>query len=143
MFENLRSPSAPPTDLFGIIAHVRTRWRLKLALRGAACVLGIAFALFLIAAYGMEWLRFTTASIVASRVLLAVAFAASVYWFVMRPLGRRVTDEQVALYLEEHEPSLQAEIVSAVEASRGPAASSPLVKRLPNSSRVESLRSRR
>ena len=33
---------------------------------------------------------------------------------------RQATDEQVALYLEEHEPSLQAEIISAVEASRGP-----------------------
>ena len=33
------------SDLFGIIAHVRTRWRLKLALRGAACVLGVAFVL--------------------------------------------------------------------------------------------------
>ena len=37
----------------------------------------------------------------------------------MRPLLRRVTDEQVALYLEEHEPSLQAAIISAVEVERG------------------------
>ena len=29
-----------------------------------------------------------------------------------------MSDEQVALYLEEHEPSLQAEIISAIEASR-------------------------
>src|SRR5688572_31043835 len=100
MLENLRSHSTPPNDLFGIIAHVRTRWRLKLALRGAACVLGVAFVLFLLAAYGMEWLRFTTASIIASRVLLAVAFGLSVYWFLVRPLRRHVSDDQVALYLE-------------------------------------------
>ncbi len=36
----------------------------------------------------------------------------------MRPLFWHVSDEQVALYLEEHEPSLQAEIISALEASR-------------------------
>ena len=31
---------------------------------------------------------------------------------------QHATDEQVALYLEEHEPSLQAEIISAIEAGR-------------------------
>ena len=40
MLEYLRRRSTPPTDLVGIIAHVRTRWRLKLALRGALYVLG-------------------------------------------------------------------------------------------------------
>ena len=119
MLEYLRRRSTPPTDLVGIIAHVRTRWRLKLALRGALYVLGVAFALFLIAAYAMETVRFTGASIIASRVVLAVALAMSVFWFLVRPLRRKVSDEQVALYLEEHEPSLQAMLLSAVEASRG------------------------
>ena len=119
MLEYLRSRNTPPTDLVGIISHVRTRWRMKLALRGAVSVLGVAFALFLIAAYAMETVRFTGASIIASRVVLAVAFAVSVFWFLVRPLRRKVTDEQVALYLEEHEPSLQATLLSAVEASRG------------------------
>ena len=43
-----------------------------------------------------------------------------------------MTDEQVALYLEEHEPSLQAAIISAVEAERGSrrAQSPALVQRL-------------
>ena len=49
---------------------------------------------------------------------MAVALASLVGWFLVRPLFWRVSDEQVALYLEEHEPSLQAEIISAIEASR-------------------------
>jgi hypothetical protein len=117
MLEHLRSRSAP-TDLLGIIAEVRTRWRLKLALRGAVRVLAISLALFLIAAYTMEWARFNPVSIVAARVLLVVTLLTSVFWFLFRPLRRRVTDEQVALYLEEHEPSLQATLLSAVESSR-------------------------
>ena len=36
-------------------------------------------------------------------------------WFI-RPMRRRATDLQVALYVEEHEPSLQAAILSAVDA---------------------------
>ena len=61
MLDQLRR-STPPQDLFGIIAHVRNRWRMKLALRGAVRVLAVAFGLFFLAAYGLEWVRFTPAS---------------------------------------------------------------------------------
>jgi hypothetical protein len=43
---------------------------------------------------------------------------ASFYFFLVKPLRRRVTDDQVALYLEEKEPSLQTMLISAVESSR-------------------------
>src|SRR5687767_13091414 len=130
MFENMRR-STPPSSLLDIIGAVRSRWRLKLALRGAMCVAGVAVGLFLIAAYGMEWARFSTGSIVTARVLMAAALVASAWWFLVQPLRRRVTDEQVALYLEEHEPSLQATLLSAVEASRaGNPESAALVRRV-------------
>ena len=48
----------------------------------------------------------------ASLLLLT---ALTAYFFV-RPLWRRVSDQQVALYLEEHEPSLDTAILSAVSA---------------------------
>ena len=117
MLEYLRRASVP-TDLLGIIAEVRRRWRLKLALRGVVRVLAILLAFFLVAAALMQWDRFSPLSIVLARVALAVTVLASVYWFLFRPLRQRVTDEQVALYLEEHEPSLQATLLSAVESSR-------------------------
>src|SRR5688572_16036907 len=118
MLDYLRKRSTPPADLLEIIGEVRSRWRAKLVLRGVVRVTAIALALFLLAAYGMEWAKFTAVSIIASRVLIAVALAASVFYFLIRPLRRRVSDEQVALYLEEHEPSLQATLISAIEASR-------------------------
>ena len=118
MFDNLRRRSSSQTSLLDIISEVRTRWRMKLALKGALSVAAIAFGLFLLAAYGMEWARFSGASIIAARVVMLVVLAVSAYWFLFRPLRRRVTDEQVALYLEEHEPSLQATLLSAVETSR-------------------------
>ncbi len=58
---------------------------------------------------------------------------------------RQATDEQVALYLEEHEPSLQAAIISAVEAERGGSGSpfsATLVRRLVESA-VEKAREHR
>ena len=135
MLENsdyLRHGSSTSSDITRIISDVRTRWRLKLALSGVARIVGVAVALFVAAAYGMEWARFSPAAIITARVLLASAVVASIFMFLVRPLRRRVTDEQVALYLEEHEPSLQARLVSAVEARQegGAAVSAALVQRL-------------
>ncbi len=59
------------------------------------------------------------------------ALFAAAAWFLVRPLRRKVSDEQVALYLEEHEPSLQATLLSAVEASQhGRPESAALVQRV-------------
>ncbi len=131
MLEYLRRASMP-TDLLGIIAEVRRRWRLKLALRGVVRILAILLAFFLVAAILMQWDRFSPVSIVLARVLLAVTLLSSVYYLLFRPLRQRVTDEQVALYLEEHEPSLQATLLSAVESNRtgNTAESEALVKRV-------------
>ena len=53
-------------------------------------------------------------------LLILLAVLGLAFWFVVRPLLRRVTDEQVALYLEEHEPSLKASVLGALEAGRSP-----------------------
>src|SRR5687767_4982438 len=139
MRDTMRNPFGPhhpaadadaDSDLIGVIRQVRRRWRMKLALRGAAIVAALSVLVFLAAALGLESSRFAPGAIAAFRILLPVAMLVLVAVFFVRPLLRRVTDEQVALYLEEHEPSLQAEIISAVEASRQPGTSSTLVKRL-------------
>ena len=127
----LRRRSIPSSNLTDLISEARSRWRVKLALRGAAWVVGIALVLLLVAAYGLEWARFSASSILAARVLMGVALVAAIFYFLVRPLRRQVTDDQVALYLEEYDPSLQVALVSAVEASRGsPDASAALVQRL-------------
>src|SRR5688572_4960829 len=103
-----RQDPAPDADLLGVIRQVRRRWRMKLALRGAVTVAALTVAVFVTAAFGLESWRFAPGAILALRVMLPVALLALTGWFFVRPLLRRVTDEQVALYLEEHEPSLQA-----------------------------------
>src|SRR5690349_3914282 len=104
------------SELVAIIHQVRRRWRMKLALRGALAVVGLGVLVLLISAYGLESWRFTPPAIITFRVLVGVAFLGLVGYFFVRPLMRQATDEQVALYLEEHEPSLQAAIISAIEA---------------------------
>jgi hypothetical protein len=120
------------SDLVAVIHEVRRRWRMKLALRGAAIAAGCLALALVLSALTLQWLRFSAESIFAFRIALAVVVAMLGYLFLARPLLRRVTDEQVALYLEEHEPSLEAAIISAVEAERdGLSTQSPaLVRKL-------------
>ena len=59
------------------------------------------------------------------RIAVFSAFALLVAFWLVRPLRRRVTDLQVALYVEEHEPSLQAAILSAVDIGAASAAGAP------------------
>ena len=129
--------SDPGQELVHVIRRVRNRWRLKLAIRGLVLVVaGTLLALFL-SASGLEALRFSTPAIVTFRIAVLFVFAGLVYLALVRPLMRRVTDGQVALYLEERDPSLQAAILSAVEGSTtagaGPTGDGPspkLVERL-------------
>ena len=106
------------SELTGIIHDIRKRWRMKLGMRGAAFfVAGVALALVM-SAYGLERLKFSPGSIIAFRVaMIMIAGVLAGYFFVL-PQWRRVTDEQVALYLEECEPSLETAILSAIEAER-------------------------
>src|SRR5258706_6623374 len=118
MLDFLRNASTPPRDLLGIIRYVRARWRAKLAVKGAVRVFVASVVVFFALAYTMQWSRFTPESILFSRLALAAAIVITTYFFLLKPLRRRVTDDQVALYLEEKEPSLGTMLVSAVESSR-------------------------
>lgn len=105
-------------DVTDVIREVRAGWRRKLLVRGLLRVL-IAGALILIGAgVALEALRFTPASILTFRLVTIAALAAVAYWWIIRPFRARVSDEQVALYLEEHEPSLNNLLVSAMTAQR-------------------------
>ncbi len=121
-------------ELVGVIREVRNRWRLKLAVRGALVVVAGSLLAFLLSARGLEAFRFSTSSIVTFRILIFAIFAALAGFWLVRPLRRRVSDSQVALYLEEFDPSLEAALLSAVEATSAdttdPSHSPALVERL-------------
>src|SRR5689334_11526226 len=104
-------------ELVAVIREVRNRYRRRLAARGALIVLGGTVLALLLSASGLETLRFSPASIIAFRVLVFGVFALLGLYAFVRPLRRQVSDAQVALYLEERNPSLEAAILSAIEAT--------------------------
>lgn len=105
-----------------IVGQVRRRWRFKLLLRGLALTLAGALLTFLVSASTLEFLRFQPEAVVAFRVVLWLVAGFFLLRWIVWPLFRPISDERVALYLEEHEPSLQSRLLAAVESVRGGAA---------------------
>ena len=104
-------------DLVRIIHGVRRRWRARVALRGTTLLIGAIAAALLLGALLIEQYPESRTVLLSVRVGFYLAAAAALVRFLVLPLTRRVTDEQVALYIEEHDPALQAAILSAVEVS--------------------------
>src|SRR3954466_11640701 len=107
------------TELVDVIRQVRNRWRLRLALRGAVVVVAGTVLALLLSASGLESFRFSPPAIIAFRIVTVTVFVGLMFYGLVWPLRRRVTDAQVAMYLEECDASLEAAIISAVEATSG------------------------
>lgn len=105
-------------QLLRAVRQVRRRWRLKLVLRGLALTLAGTLLTFLVSASTLEFLRFQPEAVVAFRVVLWLVVALFLIRSVLWPLLRPVSDDRVALYLEENEPSLQSRVLTAVESTR-------------------------
>ncbi len=97
------------------LKNVRGRWRLKIIVRGIMAVLGATLLAVIVGTWIMDFYRFTPTVVTIVRVGVYACLAAVAWWYCVRLLARTIDDRQVALYLEEHEPSLDAALVSAVE----------------------------
>jgi hypothetical protein len=102
-------------DLLRIIRSVKWRWRAGMALRGLSIVAMIGVVAFVLSAYGMDRFRFNPTAVAVFRILVYSSLVAAAARFLIWPFRRRISDEQVALYLEEHEPSLKGHVVSGVQ----------------------------
>src|SRR5690554_613850 len=101
--------------LLDLIRAVRNRWRAKLILRGLAYTGAAALALFLVLSWVVSRSGLGLAAIIAFRVFGWGTVLAGAWYWLVRPLLRRPTDQQVALYIEEHEPTLRNALVSAID----------------------------
>jgi hypothetical protein len=109
----------PRTELVDVIRRVRNRWRGRLALRGAVIIVAGTVLALLLSASGLESFRFSAPAIITFRIVTVAVFVGLLCYGLVWPLRRRVTDAQVAMYLEECDPTLEAAIISAVEATAG------------------------
>ena len=101
--------------IFDVVRSVRWRWRTRQLLRGLVWVGGLTALVVFASAFALERLRFAPEWVIAFRYVTWGTLLVSAFIFLIRPLLKRVTDTQVALYLEEHEPSLEHSVVSALD----------------------------
>jgi len=105
-------------QLIRVVRYVRNRWRLRNVLKGVAFLILFGLVAFAVSAYGMEHFRYSVWSVRLFRVFTYLALLGLFLRFIYRPLSKRVNDEQVARYMEEHDPSLKEAISTAVEVGR-------------------------
>ena len=125
MFDNSAATRRPRQPCSTSSAEVRTRWRMKLALRGAVAVAGIASGCSSSPPTGWSG-RGSAARRSSPR--------ASRCWSCLRPRPtgscscRCGAESPTSRWrcISEHEPSLQATLLSAVESSRAATSRSPL-----------------
>ncbi len=103
-----------------VIRRVYRRWLARMILRGLGTSGAIAVLSALVGASMVSLARFADAAIFGARIGVSLLVAAAIYWFLVRPLKRRPSATQIALYLEEHEPSLRGAVLSAAEIYRKP-----------------------
>ncbi len=110
-----RSVGRERIELRNVVHTVRRRWRTRNFLRGILLsAVGGMSALLIVGVLIDRWTWGPkSATIIAA--LLYVGVAVVTFRTLIRPLFRKVSDRQVALYLEEHEPGLKAEILTAVD----------------------------
>jgi hypothetical protein len=117
-------------ELVAVIRTARRRWRLRVLLHGLAIV-GVGGVLAaVIAAWGADHFRFSPSALIAFRTLLWGTVAVLFVRFVLWPLRRRITERQIALYLEEHEPSLDGAVLGAMTSSEATGDSPVLIQRV-------------
>ena len=102
-------------DLLDTIRRVRGRWKLALVLRGAIITVAALLGLIALSAVGFAQYGFTPETVTALRIAVGAISVIVLAIAVVLPAIRRVSDERVALYIEEHEPALQSVLISAIE----------------------------
>ena len=113
--ESVHGLPSEQSQLLGVVRGVRNRYRAKRALRGAAITVAAGWAVLAAASYAMSVLKYTDAAVLWCRILAILAILAIAVRFILWPLRPKFGDNQVALYLEEHEKSLRATVITAVE----------------------------
>ena len=104
-------------QLIGIISAVRKRRNLLTVLRGLAITIAITAAMLVIAALAAYRFRFSTAALVSLRIFAVLSVIAAVYFALVRPLRRLVSDAQLARLVEEKHPGIEDRFVTALEFS--------------------------
>src|SRR5437867_4145819 len=101
------------------IREVRRKWRTQVLIRGISLFLVSSIALLVLGVWGADLFGFKPVAVWIMRILAGSAVIYVAARFICIPLSKRVSDVQVAQYIEEKYPHLEDRLVTAVEFGRG------------------------
>src|SRR3990167_6605486 len=104
------------------IRQIRRRLRLEVTARGLGACGVVALVATIAAVLGANAWRFSETAVSVATVALWLAVALAVFFFLARPLLRRLEDLRIARFVEENHPQLRDRLITAVElAEKSPA----------------------
>src|SRR5437868_496476 len=117
--------------LQNLLHRVRVRRRLLLTLRGLAISLGVVAVVLLLTGWTAHRYRYNGGALIVLRAGALLMVLASIYFALLRPLLKRISDARLARLIEEHSPGTEDRLVTAVEYLQDNHRISPaIVKRL-------------
>src|SRR5215210_1772883 len=107
----------PGNNLQDLLRRARSRRQLLLSLRGVAITLGVLAGLLLLTGWVAHRYRYNGSALIVLRVGALLMFLATIYFALVRPLLKRISDARLARLIEEHSPGTEDRLVTAVEYS--------------------------
>ena len=118
--------------LHDLLRKARSRRQLLLTLRGVAIVVATVAVVLLLTGWAAHRYRYNTSALLVLRIAALLTCLATLYFALLRPLLKRITDTRLARLIEERSPGVEDRLVTAVEFSDGNSAhiSPAIVNRL-------------
>ncbi|HEU5238948.1 MAG TPA: DUF4175 family protein, partial [Pyrinomonadaceae bacterium] len=120
-------------NLSDLLRRLRARRQLLLILRGIAIVLSCGAVILLLTGWTAHRYRHIESALLWLRLGAMITFLAVVFLALIRPLWKRITDARLARLIEEHHPTVEDRLVTAIECSsdeRNPHLSKAILNRL-------------
>src|SRR5215213_11643207 len=102
-----------------LLRRARSRRQLLLSLRGVAISLGVVAGLLLLTGWVAHRYRYNGSVLLTLRIGALLMVLTTVYFALLRPLFKRISDASLARLIEEHSPGAEDRLVTAVEYSNG------------------------
>src|ERR1044072_9372992 len=118
----------PESSLLQNVLHqTRRRRQLLIVLRGVAIILCAFAAVLLLSGWAAHRFRTNTAALVVLRIGALLACLATLYFALIRPLLKRISDSRIARLIEEGTPGTEDTLVSEIKYSHTHANISPAI----------------
>ncbi len=114
-------------SLLARVKLVRRRWRSQALVKGISIFLASAIALLVLGVWGADLFGFRPAAVWFMRILTAGTAILVAWRFLYIPFRTRISDVQIAQFIEERYPQLEDRLVTAVEYGQEGIATSSMI----------------